>query len=159
MLCVAQLWLQHRFRNQILNTYFWNQTSQMQTVSTSPEGTRKELFAPRSTVALASKGWTLITEVYEKTLIRHLKKKRFCKCVEFHLTLEPERPAYSVLERAANVLLYFGDIWSPLLFNKHIAKMFFYLYPNAEKVCLKVSIVNKCSKWWFPVNNGLPCPT
>ena len=28
-------------------------------------------------------------------------------CVEFHLTLEPERPAYSVLGRAANVLLYF----------------------------------------------------
>ena len=65
-------------------------------------------------------------------------------CVEFHLTLEPERPAYSVLGRAANVLLYFGDIWSPLLFNKHIGKMFFYLYPKAETVCLKVSIVNKC---------------
>ena len=65
-------------------------------------------------------------------------------CVEFHLTLEPERPAYAVLGRAANVLLYFGDIWTPLLFNKHIAKMFFHLYPKTETVCLKVSIVNNC---------------
>ena len=46
-----------------------------------------------------------------------------------------------LLGKATNVLLYFGETWSPSLFKKHMAKMFFYLYPKAETVCLNVYLL------------------